>query len=169
MSKLTLYNGIVVDLLTVRYNDSDNVEQSIKTVRLWRNDLERESVEKPFLFPAVFIEFLPSAFMESASKGYQTVDMTVRLHICFESYKDEDTDILALTQAVYSKLQLKSYGTWGAMKRRNEEQNFDHTNVQDYIQDYLVAQGKDFYADQRPSTDAQVDTITVTPEIGITT
>ena len=169
MSKLTLYNGIVVDLLTVRYTDSNNVEQAIKTMRLWRNDLEREDVEKPFLFPAVFIEFLPSAFMESASKGYQTVDMTVRLHICFESYKDEDTDILALTQAVYSKLQLKSYGTWGAMKRRNEEQNFDHTNVQDYIQDYSVAQGKDFYADQRPSTDAQVDTITVTPEIGITT
>lgn len=169
MSKLTLYNGILADLALVRYTDSDNVEQSIKTMRLWRNDLDREREEIPYLFPAVFIEFLPSGFMEGSSKAYQTVDMTVRLHICFESYKDEDTDILALTQAVYSQLQYKSYGYWGSMKRRNEEQNFDHTNVQDYIQDYLVASGKDFVADKRPSTDAEVDTIIVTPEIGITT
>jgi len=32
----------------------------------------------------------------------------------------------------------KQYGTFGKLLRRNEEQNFDHPNVQDYIQDYAT-------------------------------
>ena len=159
MSKTQLYQDIKADLELVSYVDVNNSTQNIKTVALWRNQLERENIEQPFLYPAVFIELLPSNFMESSSKAYQQVDMTVRLHICFESYKTEDLDILALTDAVYAALQYKSYGTWGMMKRRNEEQNFDHDNVQDYVQDYLVSSGKDYIADKRPTTDATIDTI----------
>lgn len=156
MSKVTLYEGIKAHLEEIA---------DIKTVALWRNQLERENIEIPFLYPAVFIEFLTSDYMESSSKAFQTLNMTVRLHICFESYETEDLTILDLTQQVYSKLQLKQYGYWGVMKRRNEEQNFDHDNVQDFIQDYDCGQCKDFGADARPSVNATIDTIIITPDI----
>jgi hypothetical protein len=170
MSKLVLYQGLVTDLGAVRFDRTIEgvvTECSIQTIGLWRNQLERENIEKPFLYPAVFIEFLNPIYMEGSSKVYQTVDMTVRLHVCWESYLDDDLDILNLTQEVYSALQFKCYGTWGAMKRRNEEQNFDHNNVQDFIQDYSVDKGKDFVSDRRPGTDATVNTLIINPSIVI--
>jgi len=169
MSKAVLYEGIKADLTNLSYTKADGTTDRIKTIALWRNQLEREYEEIPFLFPAVFIEFLTSNYNESSSKAYQTLNMTVRLHICFESYKTEDLDILILTQEIYSALQQKSYSNtnmhFGVMKRRNEEQNFDHPNIQDFIQDYEVSQAKDYGADARPSTPTTVDTLIITPEV----
>lgn len=161
MSKTALYNGIKTDLT--------NANIGIKTIALWRNQIEREPDEIPFLYPAVFIEFLTSNYMESSSKAYQTLNMTVRLHVCFESYKTEDLDILTLTQEIYSTLQLKAYSSanlhFGVLKRRNEEQNFDHPNIQDFMQDYDVSMAKDYGADARPSQETTVNTLNITPEI----
>jgi hypothetical protein len=169
MSKIDLYEGIKADLEGLTYTKGDSTVGQVQTVALWRNQIEREPEEIPFLYPAIFIEFLTSNYMESSSKAYQSLELTVRLHICFESYKDEDLDVLRLTQAVYSAMQLKNYagttGFFAAMKRRNEEQNFDHPNVQDFIQDYSVGTAKDFYKDQRPTVDATVNTLTITPEV----
>jgi len=128
MSKLTLYNGIKADLEAIT---------GIKHVALWRNQLEREVQEIPFLYPAIFVEFLPSNYQDKGNKALsQQYDMIVRLHICFESYKDEDTEILTLVDNVWQTVHKKQYGTFGQLLRRNEEQNFDHSNIQDYIQDY---------------------------------
>ena len=169
MSKIALYEGIKADLLNLPYTKGDNTEDTIKHVALWRNQIVREPEEIPFLYPAVFIEFLTSNYLESSSKAYQELEMTVRLHICFESYKDEDLDILRLTQTVYSTMQLKAYsssmGYFGVMKRRNEEQNFDHPNVQDFMQDYSVGKAKDYYKDERPSVNGTVDTLVTIKEI----
>lgn len=131
-----------------------------KTIELWRNNLARESEEQPFLYPACFIEFMPSNYME-LGMGVQSYDMTVRLHICFESYKDEDIDILRLVDATYAVVQYKSYSIFGKMKRRNEEQNFDHDNVQDYMQDYEAGKGMDYLADKRPTTPVTLTEIDV--------
>jgi hypothetical protein len=152
MSKITLYNGIKADLLTVNYLKSNGTYEYVKTVALWRNQIEKENVEIPFLYPAVFIEFLSSNYMESSSKAYLT----------------EDLDLLNLTQEVYSKMQLKQYGFFGVMKRRNEEQDFDHNNVQDFKQDYEVSQAKDYGADKRPSTLATINSIVIIPDIELT-
>jgi hypothetical protein len=168
MSKITLYNGIKADLLTVNYLKSNGTYEYVKTVALWRNQIEKENVEIPFLYPAVFIEFLSSNYMESSSKTYQELTLTVRLHICYESYLTEDLDLLNLTQEVYSKMQLKQYGFFGVMKRRNEEQDFDHNNVQDFKQDYEVSQAKDYGADKRPSTLATINDIVIIPDIELT-
>lgn len=128
MSKLTLYNGIKADLEAIT---------GIKHVALWRNQLERENEEQPFLYPAIFIELLPSNYQDKGNKALsQQYDLTVRLHICFESYEDEDTTILTLVDSVWQTMHRKQYGTFGNLLRRNEEQNFDHSNIQDYIQDY---------------------------------
>lgn len=128
MSKLTLYNSLKTDLLTI---------SGIKKVDLWNNQLERENVEVPLLFPSIFIQFMPSEYRDKGKNGLtQEYDLTVRLHICFESYKDTDTDILTLIDTVFQTVQTKQYGYFGKLLRRNEEQDFDHNNVQDYIQDY---------------------------------
>jgi len=128
MSKLTLYNSLKTDLQTIT---------GIKHVDLWRNQLANEDKENPFLYPAIFIQFMPHPFREKGKAGStQEYDLIVRLHICFESYKDTDTDILTLTDDVFQKVHTKQYGDFNKLLRRNEEQDFDHDNVQDYIQDY---------------------------------
>lgn len=165
MSKIDLYEGIKADLTDLTYIKEDGSTGRVQTVALWRNQPGNYDKENPFLYDAIFIEFLTSNFMESSSKVYQTVDMTVRLHICFNSFKTEDLDVLRLTEAVYMKMQQKQYSYWGVMKRRNEEQNFDHGDIQDFMQDYDCGKGKDYGADQRPNTPATIDNIIITPEI----
>lgn len=168
MSKIILYEGVKADLLQVITTKGDGSTMRFKVVELWRNLLQRENTEQPRLFPACFIEFLPSNYMEQ-SGGVQNYDLTLRLHICFESYKDEDTDVLKLVDATYAAVQLKQYGYFAKLKRREETQDFDHDNVQDYMQDYYAGKAKDFIADTRPTTDAQIDTITIIPEVKIIT
>jgi len=130
MSKLTLYNSLKTDLTAI---------SGIKKVFLWNNQLEKESEENAFLYPSIGIEFLPSNYTDKGKLAVsQQYDLTVRLHILFESYLDEDTSILTLTDTVWQTVHNKQYGTFGKLLRRNEEQNFDHPNVQDYIQDYAT-------------------------------
>jgi hypothetical protein len=130
MSKLTLYNSLKTDLGAIT---------GIKHVALWNNQLERENEENPFLYPAIFIELLPSTFRDKGKQAVsQEYDMTVRLHVCFESYLDEDTTILTLLDSVWQTVHNKQYSTFGKLLRRNEEQNYDHPNVQIYIQDYAT-------------------------------
>ena len=171
MSKKLLYTGLKADLLTVTAQRaaplSGSTELKFKTVRMYRNELLRESEENNFPpLPACMIELLPSNYME-LSNGVQCYELTVRLHILFESYKDEDTDIFALVDQTYAKIQGKSYGNsvcaFGKMKRRNEEQNFDHDNVQDYIQDYDCGTVMDYTAQN--ITKVQLNAVDVIPVV----
>lgn len=171
MSKKALYEGLRTDLLTVTANRATALAgttvMQFKTVRMYRNELLREKTENNFpLLPACMIEFLPSNYSEMSNQA-QSYDMTVRLHILFESYKDEDTDVYALVDATYAKIQGNAYGNstvaFGKMKRRNEEQNFDHDNVQDYIQDYDCGKVMDYTA-QNIQT-APFDGVELTPVI----
>lgn len=165
MSDISLYEGVKAELEGLSYTKADGSTDSIKTVALWRNQPWRENKENPVRYPAAFIELMPANFMESSSKAHQTVDMVVRIHLCFESYKDEDLDVLLLKQSVYSALQGKRWSFWGKMKRRNEEKNFDHDNIQDFMQDFDASKGKDYGADERPSTEATISELDITTEI----
>lgn len=130
MSKLILYNSLKTDLTAI---------SGVKKVFLWNNYLEREEVSNPILFPSIGIEFLPSSYMDKGKLAVsQQYDLTVRLHILFEFYLDEDVTVLTLADIVWNTVHNKQYGTFGKLLRRNEEQNFDHPNVQDYIQDYAT-------------------------------
>lgn len=165
MSKVLLYTSLKTLLATVTATRDDNSRtMSFKKIELWANQLDKMEKNNAFLCPACFIEFLTSDYME-LSDGLQSYDLTVRLHIVFESYKDTDTEILKLVDATYRAVQLKQYGYFGKLKRRQETQNFDHDMVQDYQQDYYVGKVKDF----KPSdlVDAQIDTITTIPDITI--
>lgn len=162
MGKLDLYSGLKADLLTVTATKGDNTTMKVHHVALWRNNIEREKQEIPNLFPAVFIELMPADYKE-LTKGVQQYDMIVRLHICFESYKTEDTDMLRLVDAVFAKVHKKQYEYFGELLRIHDEQNYDHDNVQDFIQDYRTL-GKDYGADKRATTNATVTTLEITPD-----
>jgi hypothetical protein len=164
MSKQAIYAGLKPILEAVTAIRGDKSVMTVKYVGVWRNNLQMEREEIPNQFPAIYIEFLPSNFME-LSKGVQSYDLTTRLHICFESYKDEDLDVLELVDAVYRDTQFTQFGYSNKLKRRNEEQDFNHPNVQDYIQDYDCGKIMAYIADKRATTEATVDTIVVTPEI----
>lgn len=130
MSKLTLYNGIKTDLEAIT---------GVKHVALWNNQIEHERQEIPFLYPAIFIEFMPSNYRDKGRAATsQEYDMNVRLRICFEEYKQTDVEILTLVDSVWQKMHKKQYGTFGQLLRRNEEQDYDHPNIQQYIQDYAT-------------------------------
>ena len=168
MSKKLLYEGLKADLQTVSATKANGDTMTFAMVALWRNNLQRESEEHPVRFPACFIEFLPSNYKD-LSKAVQQYDLTVRLHICFESYKDEDTDILELVEETFATIHKKQYEYFGNLLRRSEDQNFDHPNVQDYIQDYITL-GKDYRADDRAKTPVlanPVVTATTIPIAGI--
>lgn len=162
MSKVDLYTGIKTDLATIATTKANGDAMVFKTIQLWRENLINENIEQPFLYPACFIEYLTSDYME-LSGGLQSFDLTVRLHICFESFKDEDTDILRLVDAVYAKMQLKQYSTYGKMKRRNEDQNFNHDMRQDYMQDYWIGKANDFGAVDTTTAVLNDTNVTKTP------
>jgi hypothetical protein len=127
---------------------------SLKIVGLWNNQYARENENVSFGYPNVFIEFADVTYTEILN-GVQRYDMTVNLHLGFESYKTEDTDILQLKQDLQAIVHYFQQGYNTKMLRRSETQNFDHDNVQEYIISYAVS-GKDFSISTAPTTEATV-------------
>ncbi len=151
MSHIILYNGLRADIEAITGLDGKPV---FKYVRLYNSQYEHQerlkNDQSAFLFPACLIELKPSNFRDLLN-GVQQYDLTVTLHIGFESYKDEDTDILTIKQNVFKAVHRKQYADFSMLLRRDERQNFDHPNTQIYEQDYFTT-GKDFDADIRPKT-----------------
>ena len=156
MSIKTLYTELRTQLETI---------PELKWVRLWNNQFEREETENPFLFPCCFIEFKPSTYSD-LTNGVQQYDMIVTLHLGFESYKDEDIDVLDLKQKIYKKVQRFQSSYFAMLSRVEERQNFDHDNIQDYEIDFRTS-GKDFEADTRAITPATITTLTLPKDLKI--
>ena len=135
---------------------------TLKIVGLWNNQFERGKENVSFGYPCAFIEFANSSY-EDLTNGVQRYEMDVNIHIGFESYTTEDSSILTLKQTVNALLH--TYSAAGMqyetrVLRRSESQNFNHDSVQDYIITYRIT-GKDFSVTTLPTTEAEVDTLTV--------
>jgi len=146
--QLALYNAIKAKIETLT---------ALKYVALWNNQFEREDVNVSFGYPCCFIEFADINY-EDYLNGMQNVQMTVNLHLGFESYKTEDTDILTLKQNLNALIHTMSTPGNTKLLRRSEIQNFDHTNIQEYIIGYNVT-GLDQLVLTLPTTLADVDTL----------
>src|ERR1035437_90707 len=133
----------------------DNINTNlpaIKSVRLWNNQPNREKVENAFLYPIVFVEFKETSY-KPLLLGVEHFQQIVTLHLGFESYLDEDLNILQLKQDLFQVMLLFQQPTTAAyyfsnLVRLAERQNFDHNNIQMFEIDYLCG-GKDFTADIR--------------------
>lgn len=135
----------------------------LKKVALFNNQFENESVENPFEYPCCFLQFSPVNFKD-LTMGVQQVEITLTTHLGFESYKDEDVDVLDLKQELYKVVQRFQYlnGNMSMFTRIAERPNYDHNNIQVYETDYKFTV-KDFTADIRPTK-----TVTATPVITAT-
>lgn len=146
--QLAIYNALKARISTL---------QSLKYVALWNNQFEREDVNVPFNYPCCFIEFPAADYIENL-QGQQQGTMTIALHLGFESYKTEDTDILQLKQDLNQLVHGWSTPYNSRFLRRSEVQSADHTNVQEFIITYTM-QGFDYSASSQPTTEANVNTL----------
>ena len=112
----------------------------VKYVRLFNNQFERSNgeghdgrKENIPVYPCVLIQIQPSEFSDGSS-GWQSVDYSIRLHLATWSQLDEDLTFLNLKWEVYKAIQKwKPSGGWNSLLRINEEPNFDHDNVNEYV------------------------------------
>lgn len=146
--QLAIYNQLKARISTL---------QSLKYVALWNNQYEREDVNVAFGYPNCFIEFPAADYIENL-QGQQQGTMTIALHLGFESYKTEDTDILQLKQDLNQLIHGWSTPYNSKFLRRSEVQSNDHTNIQEFIITYTM-QGFDYSSSSLPTTEADVNTL----------
>jgi hypothetical protein len=146
--QLAIYNQLKARISTL---------QSLKYVALWNNQYERENENVAFGYPNCFIEFPAADYIENL-QGQQQGTMTIALHLGFESYKTEDTDILQLKQDLNQLIHGWSTPYNSRFLRRSEVQSNDHTNIQEFIITYTM-QGFDYSAMYAPTTVANITTL----------
>ena len=146
--QLAIYNQLKARISTL---------QSLKYVALWNNQYERENENVAFGYPNCFIEFPAADYIENL-QGQQQGTMTIALHLGFESYKTEDTDILQLKQDLNQLIHGWSTPYNSKFLRRSEVQSNDHTNIQEFIITYTM-QGFDYSSSSLPTTVADVNTL----------
>ncbi len=146
--QLAIYNQLKARISTL---------QSLKYVALWNNQFEREDINIPFNYPCCFIEFPAADYIENL-QGQQQGTMSIALHLGFESYKTEDTDVLQLKQDLNALIHGWSTPYNSRFLRRSEIQSADHTNIQEFIITYTM-QGFDYSAMDGPTTEVLVTTL----------
>jgi hypothetical protein len=131
----------------------------IKTVGLFNNQFTHSNGEQkegrdqnPFLYPACYIQFdYGSATFQDYSQGVQHIDsVNVITHLGFESYKNEDLEILQIKQDLFKVIHRFRNEYFAALTRISEEADYNHSNIQVYKTIYRTS-GKDFTADIRPT------------------
>jgi hypothetical protein len=162
--ELEIYNAIKARI-------RDKVPE-IKNVRLFNNQFkkleEKKANENPFLFPSLLLEFeFPSGILD-LNLGIQQMDVRLITHLGFESYKDEDENILALKQKVFKYLQHYNTADGGftPLIRAGQQMDFDHDNLQVFKTEWLT-NVKDFTADKRNITEVSA-TLTLDASLKLT-
>lgn len=116
-------------------------------------DLTENKEMYSFPYPAVFVEFINDQPIEQLGGGYQIYNpLTVRIHIAHDFYNNSDGTmeqnllIFDVKDSVYKALQ--KFEPAGAVQfiRTSETQDYDHTNIYHFIQDYTTN-----YVDQNAS------------------
>jgi len=130
MSKRVVYEEVKARLL-------DKLP-TVKTIRLWNNQITNENVENPFLYPAVFIEFPTLDYINNGS-GLQQISGVLRLHIVQEEYKTENIENLDFIDLVAGAL--NGYQTATIIKplwRNYELFDTNHNNLIVTEQEYIL-------------------------------
>ena len=111
---------------------------SIKTVKVFNNQLKKLAKEELFKFPAVFIEIVDVTMKIRPQAQVQDVTATIRLHVVNNSVKQGD-DFL-----IYEvKDQLHQYinkysgdGKFRPLLRSSETLDFNHDSLYSYVMEY---------------------------------
>lgn len=116
---------------------------AVKYVKLFKNQIEHSNRKEhadqdPVTYPCALIEY-ESADYKSLGVGgtFQQLDVgMVRIHIGFESYKEEDTAALDLKEAVINALINYENGNYGKLQLVKETPDKDFNNIQDYVVEF---------------------------------
>lgn len=136
-------------------------DQEVTYIRMWVNQYQRvlngDMEDMPF--PCILVEFVDPLEWQQLGNGVQTIDpLRIRLHILYQELDagdgsmEQNLDIFAFTQAIYEALQdwmpttitiptgEKFAGTYtvplGAMVRKTEIQDNEHTDLYHFISEY---------------------------------
>lgn len=102
----------------------------LKHVALWNSQITHESVEKPFNFPAVFVEFSAMDYTSEAF-GIQKCETEITIH-CVFSQLVETITFLDFVQLVVNSLNEFSGTYFTGLKRIKEIQDVNHDRVMDW-------------------------------------
>lgn len=148
MSQVVIYNELKTLLLA----------NGFKHVDIWRNQFDNEDKENAFLFPCAFIEFNNSQFV-NLLQDVQLYDCFITIHSGYQSFKDEDIEILTLEQLVQSKVHYYMPSTTcGKLLRTGIVENEDYGNLRDLKIEFKTTI-KDFVSDNRPTIDATLQLV----------
>lgn len=150
-AKVDVYNDIVTALEALV---TDTV-RDIKTVGFWNNQFTNEGVERSFNFPAVFIEFQETQWIQSSHAGAnagaanatgdteeQKGNTVIILHIGFSELKNETRSfpvIDVIIEKVYfaiQNLQGANELSYSVLLRSAERQDNNHDRVIDWQMDF---------------------------------
>lgn len=109
---------------------------SVKHARLFNNQYNKIAQEKPFPFPAAFIQFLELDYTTRGDKS-QDAETIVRLHVGYDSIKTEDLAVFDLLEEIHQVLQgLELSDDFTPLDRVHEEQDVDHDVISVWLVDY---------------------------------
>ena len=99
----------------------------IKHVALFNNQYAHDKDERPFVFPAVFIEFSRVDYRPETF-GVSKVDLEVTFHVCFNQYV-EDLTFFDTIQSVKETLHKWSTNDFTPLQLLSEDHDTDHDNT----------------------------------------
>lgn len=109
---------------------------SVKHVGLFNNQFNRIAEEKPFGFPAVFVQFLELDYFTRGDSS-QDAETIARLHIGYDSLKTDDLAIFDLIDEIHGVIQgLTLNSLFTPLDRVHEEQDVDHDVISVWLADY---------------------------------
>lgn len=152
----------------IREQIEDNT--SVTFVRLWNNQIQlsEDGQQIPFPFPACFIDF-PLIEWAQRGKGTQNSDLTIRIHICFESFhtdkNEEDLALFDLREEVYLALQDFKPTNAGKLLRISEQTDTRHSNIYHWIMDFTTTYMDSVAQYPRGGVTAEIETLTINKDL----
>lgn len=115
----------------------------IKHFGLFNSQFDNMGEENTFPFPCVFLEFLEINSL-SIQEGAQQSEITLRVHIGFESIATEDLELFDIVEDVhvalqgFSKKDEQDKDVFTPLERTSETQDTNHDNVIVWMADYTT-------------------------------
>jgi hypothetical protein len=140
----TYYQALLAAITAILGQDGTPL---FKHVAIFNNQLIREDDKQGYTFASPFnlIEIVAPSAIKQLGNGNQFYDpLIVRFHIghfqldAQDGTLDQDLNVFDLTQATFLAMQkFKAEGA-GVLVRMQENQNFDHTGMYLFLQDYIT-------------------------------
>lgn len=109
---------------------------SVKHVGLFNNQFVKIEQEKPFGFPAVFVQFLELDYFTRGDSS-QDAETIARLHIGYDSLETDDLKIFDLIDEIHGVLNGVTVNSlFTPLERVREEQDVDHDVISVWLADY---------------------------------